>query len=101
MGRSLALVIAWLALIASCAVLGAILSAAAAAYGLTSIIGDYRGEWFAVVSPIGIAIALLIGTSAIMYLRKRASTRALITSVAAITVISFAFFTWRFMAFAA
>ncbi|MFT3897696.1 MAG: hypothetical protein QM719_08380 [Thermomonas sp.] len=81
--------------------LGAILSASVAALGLTSFLGDYRGEWHVVVAPIGFAIALAFGIPAFWYLRKTAPLGRLLAFSGIVVLVSLAFYTWRFMAFAA
>jgi hypothetical protein len=101
MGKSLARAIAWIFLAAGCVMVGAILSASAAAFGLTSFGGDNRGEWYAVVAPVGLALSLLAAVPSFLYLRKTISGSRLIIFTGAVVLASLVFYTWRFMAFAA
>ena len=101
MGKQVAKAIAWLLLCLACIMLGAVLSASAAAFGLTSFIGDNRGEWYLVVAPLSLAIVLAMGVPAIWFLRKTSSTQRLLAFSAVVALAAFSFYTWRFMAFAA
>ena len=101
MNNPIARAVAWITLGVACVILGATLTAAAAAFGLTNFIGDYRGEWHLVVAPVSLAILLAIGIPAFLYLRRAAPVRRLIIFSTAVVLVTFCFYTWRFMSFAA
>ena len=101
MGNQIAKAIAWVLLGLASIMLGAVLSASAAAFGLTSFVGDNRGEWYLVVAPLSFVIVLAIGVPVICYLRKTASTQRLLGFSAVVSLAAFCFYTWRFVAFAA
>jgi len=101
MGASLAKAIAWIFLTAGCIMVGAMLSASAAAFGLTSFPDDKRGEWYAVVAPLGLALSLFAWVPSFLYLRKTVLGSRLLIFSGAVLLASLVFYTWRFMAFAA